>query len=121
MIDYQKLLIGTGCFLIAQSLSWYQTNGQFINTWMKDNPILVSAMMGIPVGLGYIYGTENIVNAFGNNSLWSARILGFVTGVFSFSILTYIHVKEGINLKTAVILGLATVVVILQVFWKVKD
>ena len=119
MIDYKKLLIGAGFFLFAQGLSWYQTNGQFINTWMKENPILLSALMGIPVGVGYIFGTENIVAAFGGESLWASRILGFVTGVFTFSILTYLHLKEGINLKTAVILVLATVIVTLQVFWKI--
>ena len=119
MIDYKKLLIGAGFFLFAQGLSWYQTNGQFINTWMKENPILLSALMGIPVGVGYIFGTENIVAAFGGESLWASRILGFVTGVFTFSILTYLNLKEGINLKTAVILVLATVIVTLQVFWKI--
>lgn len=120
-MDYKKLLIGAGFFFFAQSLSWYQTNGQFISTWMKDNPILLSAMMGIPVGLGYIFGTENIVAAFGGETLWASRIFGFVTGVLTFSILTYLHVKEGVNLKTAVILVLASVIVTLQVFWKVED
>lgn len=121
MIDYKKLLIGAGFFLFAQSLSWYQTNGQFISTWMKENPVLLSAILGIPIGIGYIFGTENVVAAFGGETLWASRILGFVTGVFTFSILTYLHVKEGINLKTAVILVLASVIVILQVFWKLED
>lgn len=118
MINYKELLIGSGFFLIAQSLSWYQTNGQFISTWMKDHPVITSALSGIPVGLGYIYGTAYIVSAFGGQSLWASRLLGFATGVFTFSILTFFHVKEGINLKTGVILALATMIVILQVFWK---
>ena len=121
MINYKELLIGAGFFLIAQSLSWYQTNGQFISTWMKEHPVLTSALSGIPVGLGYIYGTSYIVSAFGGESLWASRLLGFATGVFTFSILTYIHVKEGITLKTGVILGLASLIVILQVFWKTND
>ena len=121
MINYKDLLIGVGLFTVAQTLSWYQTNGQFINTWVKENPLIVSAVMGIPVGMGYIYGTTYIVEAFGGNTLWAARILGFVTGVTTFSILTYFHVKEGINIKTATILLLATAIVMLQVFWKIEE
>jgi hypothetical protein len=117
MIEYKKLLIGACFFLFAQSLSWYQTNGQFISTWVKEHPILMSALTGIPVGLGYIYGTAYIVEAFGGKSLWASRLIGFATGVFTFSILTYLNVKEGITLKTGVILALATTIVLLQVFW----
>ena len=121
MINYKELLIGAGIFFLAQTLSWYQTNGQYINEWVRDHPITVSAISGIPVGLGYIYGTTYIVSAFGGESLWASRIFGFVTGVLTFSILTYIHIKEGITLKTGVILGLATLIVLLQVFWKTND
>ena len=116
-MDLKKLFIGAFCFLFAQSLSWYQSNGQFISSWIKDNPVIVALVFGIPVGLGYIYGTTYIVEAF-EGKLWSARLLGFATGVFSFTILTYFHLKEGITIKTATILALAAVIVCLQVFWK---
>lgn len=119
MINYKDFFIGLGFFYIAQSLAWYQTNGQFISSWMKDNPIIVSGLFGIPIGLGYIYGTSYIVNAFAG-TLWSARLIGFATGVTSFAFLTYIHMREGINIKTAVILTLAVTIVLLQVFWKVN-
>ena len=33
-----KLLIGIILFTIGQALIWFQTNGQFINTWAKENP-----------------------------------------------------------------------------------
>lgn len=121
MIEYKKLFIGAFFFLVAQSISWYQTNGQFINSWVKENPVIMSALTGIPVGLGYIYGTAFIVEAFGGKSLWASRLIGFATGVLTFSILTYIHVKEGITLKTGVILALASTIVFLQVFWKTND
>ena len=100
-MNTKYLLIGAGLFLVAQSLSWFQTNGQFISTWMKENPVWVSLLMGIPVGMGYIYGTTYIVEAF-DGKLWPARIMGFVTGIVSFSFLTYVFMKEGINMKTGV-------------------
>jgi hypothetical protein len=119
MIKVKELLIGIGFFLIAQTLSWYQTNGQFISTWIKDNPLIVTFIMGVPIGMSYIYATTNIVDAFGG-TLWSARLFGFATGVFSFSFLTFFHVKEGINIKTATILLLAFIIMILQIFWKIE-
>ena len=73
--------------------------------------------MGIPVGMCYIYGTTYIVESF-NGQLWPSRLLGFATGIFSFTILTYLFMREGINMKTAIILLLATAIVLLQVFWK---
>lgn len=118
MIKLNELLIGAGLFFIAQSLSWYQTNGQFISGWMKDNPVIVAAVMGIPIGISYIYGTTYVVSAF-EGYLWPSRLLGFATGIVSFTALTYLHLKEGINIKTATILLLAIVIIMLQVFWKV--
>lgn len=116
-MSYKSLIIGCLLFLLGQSLSWFQTNGQFVSEWIKDNPILTSLLGGIPIGLSYIYGTTYIVEAF-NGALWSARIIGFATGILSFSLLTYMFMKQGINLKTGVIISLATIIIMLQVFWK---
>ncbi len=116
-MSHKQLFIGIALFLLAQSLAWFQTNGQFISTWVKDHPILISGLMGIPVGASYIYGTTFIVEYF-NGELWPARIVAFATGIFSFYILTLIFMKEGINVKTGTILILASMIIILQVFWK---
>ena len=116
-MNYKALLIGALYFILAQALSWFQTNGQFLNTWIKDNPFWVAAIMGVPVGMCYIYGTTYIVQAY-DGQLWPSRLIGFATGIFCFTLLSYIFMKEGINFKTAVILILATLIVLLQVFWK---
>ena len=115
-----KILLGAILFFAGQTLAWYQTNGQFISPWIKKHPILMSAIVGLPIGLAYIYGTTYIVEA-SNGLVWSARIIGFVTGILSFTFLTYWHMDQGVNLKTAVILGLITLVVILQVIWKDEE
>jgi hypothetical protein len=114
----KELLLGALLFFLGQGLVWYQTNGQFISPWIKNNPILVSAMFGIPIGVMYIYGTKYVAD-YSNGDLWPVRIVGFVTGILGFTVLTYINLNEGITLKTGVILTLATVIVLLQVFWKV--
>ena len=54
-MNWKTFLAGMGLFLLGQTLAWYQTNGQFISTWIKEHPILVAAIGGIPVGFFYIY------------------------------------------------------------------
>jgi hypothetical protein len=116
-MNYKNLLIGALLFALGQGLAWYQTNGQFISSWIKDNPVLTSFIFGIPIGVSYIYGTTYVVGAF-DGQLWPSRIIGFATGIFTFTLLTSIHLNQNIDLKTGVILSLATVIVLLQAFWK---
>jgi hypothetical protein len=113
----KELLIGGLLFLTAQALAWYQTNGQFISPWIKQHPVLVSALVGIPVGVMYIFGTTYIAQ-YSDGELWPVRIVGFVTGILGFTVLTYLHLGETITLKTGVILLLMVAIVLLQVFWK---
>ena len=114
----KELLLGAFLFFTGQVIAWYQTNGQFISPWIKNNPFLVSTIVGIPIGILYIYGTKYVA-IYSDGELWPIRIVGFVTGILGFTLLTSIHLNEGINLKTGVILLLASVIVILQVFWKI--
>ena len=116
-MNYKTLFLGLGLFLIGQILAWYQTNGQFISNWVKDHPILVALIGGVPVGYSYILGTTYIVEAFGGE-LWPSRLLGFAMGIIAFTLLAYLHLGETINVKTLTTLFLATSIVLIQVFWK---
>ena len=113
----KELLLGALFFFTGQVIAWYQTNGQFISPWIKQHPVIVSGIVGIPIGLFYIYGTTYIAE-YSDGELWPVRIVGFVTGILGFTLLTYIHLNEPVTLKTGVILLLMTVIVLLQVFWK---
>jgi hypothetical protein len=53
-----------------------------------------------------------------DNSLWSVRLIGFSMGVFSFTILTYLFMNEGLNVKNSITLALSVIIVLMQVFWK---
>ncbi len=117
MINLKSLSIGLFLFLIGQVLAWYQTNGQFISTWIKDHPLLTALIGGIPVGYSYILGTTYIVAAFGGE-LWPSRLLGFSMGVIAFTFLAYVHMGETITTKTLVTLLLALTIVLIQVLWK---
>ena len=92
-MNWKLFLGGMGLFLLGQTLAWYQTNGQFLSTWVKEHPILIAAIGGIPVGYSYILGTTYLVQAL-------------------------IHLNETVTLKTGIILMLAVIIVLLQVLWK---
>ena len=117
-MNIKHLLTGIAIFTLAQILAWYQTNGQFISSWMKDHPLLVSIIVGIPTGVCYIYGTKFIVSAGPEQALWPSRLIGFSCGIVTFTIITYLHTGENINLKTASCLVLALGIMLIQVLWK---
>jgi hypothetical protein len=103
-------------FTITQSAVWFQTNGQFISEWCKNNPFILS-LFGIPISLGYIYATKWAFIAF-DDLLWPGRLLGFALGIITFSIFTSYFMGEGITPKVIVSLLLAVMLVLIQAFWK---
>ena len=103
-------------FTVTQVAVWYQTNGQFISEWFKNNTFILS-LFGIPISFGYIYATRFAFEAF-DGMLWPGRLLGFALGIISFTILTNYYLGEGITPKVIVSLVLATVLVLIQAFWK---
>ena len=112
----RELLYTFLTFLIVQSAVWFQTNGQFIWSWFKDNPLILS-LFGIPISLGYIWASKFAFIAF-EGSLWPGRLIGFAMGIISFTILTNHFMGEGISPKIIVSLILAITLVCIQVFWK---
>lgn len=112
----KALLYTVIIFFITQTAVWFQTNGQFISEWCKNNPFILS-LFGVPISLGYIYATKWAFIAF-DSLLWPGRLLGFALGIISFTILTNYYLGEGITPKVIISLVLATVLVLIQAFWK---
>ena len=112
-----KLLLGLLCFLFGQIIIWYQTNAQFFSTWAKEHPVYMAAIFSFPISYTFIYGTKFIVESFGGQ-LWPGRLIGFGIGACCFGVLTFVHMGEGITMKTGVSLILATTLVLVQLFWK---
>tara|TARA_R110000751_G_scaffold253020_1_gene352636 strand:+ start:237 stop:581 length:345 start_codon:yes stop_codon:yes gene_type:complete len=112
----KALLYSILIFLITQSSVWFQTNGQFISEWCKNNPFVLS-LFGVPISLGYIYATKWAYIAF-DDLLWPGRLLGFALGIIIFSFLTNCLMGEGITPKVIVSLLLAALLVLIQVLWK---
>jgi len=106
------LLLYTG----AQGLIWYQTNLQFFNEWAKDKPAIM-ALMGLPISYLLIYAAKYVVAGF-DGLLWPGRLIGFATGMLIMGVFTYLHMNEGITLKTGITLLLAFIIVMIQLYWK---
>lgn len=90
-------------------------NTQFMWCWARNNQWFL-ALFGVPIAYLFIKGTSFIYNYYG--AIWPSRILGFSIGTLVFSILTYLLMKEGINLKTGICLGLSVMIILIQVLWK---
>jgi hypothetical protein len=118
-MNWKLFWIGCGWFAIAQSITWFTSNLQLVYPWLKTTKgIGLMVIASMPATIGYIMGTKHLYEA--TSTLWSVRLLGFSMGVLTFTIWTYLIMKEGITMKTAVSLALSVVIVLLQVFWKTK-
>ena len=116
-MKYNDLLIGIAAFLAAHILAFFQLNGQFFKMdWFRKNEILVAAF-GFILSFFYIWGTKYAVSGF-NGLLWPARFIGFGVGMIIYAIGVWYFFSEGINMKTTVSLGLAILLIIIQVLWK---
>ena len=116
-MKYNDLLIGILAFLAAHILAFFQLNGQFFKMdWFRKNEIIVAAF-GFILSFFYIWGTKYAVSGFGG-LLWPARFIGFGVGMIIYAIGVWYFFSEGINMKTTVSLGLAILLIIIQVLWK---
>ena len=116
-MKYYDLLIGIGAFVAAHILTFFQLNGQFFKMdWFRKNEIWVAAA-GMILSFFYIWGTKYAVSGFGG-LLWPARFIGFGVGMIIYAIGVWYFFSEGINMKTTVSLGLAILLIIIQVLWK---
>ena len=120
MINWKLFIIGCLWFAFAQTITWFTSNLQLIYPWLKSTKgVIICVIASCPATVGYIMATRNLYTAM-NDSLWSVRLIGFSMGVLTFTVLTYIYMKEGLNMKNTITLGLSIIIVLMQVFWKTK-
>ena len=103
-------------FLIAHILTFFQLNGQFFNSWAKNN-VFILCLMGIPISWLYIEATKMGFIEF-EGLIWPGRLLGFAAGMLTFAICANVFMGEGLTTKTVVSLVLATILTLIQVFWR---
>ncbi len=116
LMDY-RLVVGFLLFMIAQTVAWYQLNSQFVWDYWKDKALLASLIFSVPVSLMFWYGTKFVYDA--SDALWTCRFLAFSSGMIIFPILTWMHLHESpFSIKTMLCLGLACLIIAIQVFMK---
>ena len=103
-------------FFIVQVITWFQLNGQFFSPWFKNN-VFILCLMGVPISWLYIEATRIGFIAF-DGLIWPGRLLGFAMGILTFAICANMFMGEGLNTKTVISLILATILTLIQVFWK---
>jgi multidrug transporter EmrE-like cation transporter len=116
MTDITKLLQGIIVGVLAQALSFFQLQGQLKYTFLKDH-YWITILIGIPISMCFMFSVKNLVLSF-DGQLWPSRLIGFSIGAIVFSLLSYFMFNEPINLKTGICLGLAFLILIIQLFWK---
>jgi hypothetical protein len=103
-------------FSIAQCIAWVQMNAPILwNSFNRYKWFLM--LLGIPVTWMFMSATKYAVTGFEGN-LWPGRILSFVTGIITFTALTWFLKGEAVTIKTSVCLVLAFAILLIQVFWK---
>ena len=111
MLFNKEILFCVLILFFTQIVIWFQLNAQVKWDWFKDNYLLM-ALLGTPISYALMYSTKYGYLGFGN--LWSIRLLGFAVGIISFPFITYLVLGEGVTLKTGLSLGLAVIIMLLQ-------
>ena len=100
-------------FVFANILIWYQLNSQLVWEWAKGvKSMWVMSLLGIPISLLLWYCTKIGYSGFGN--LWAVRFMGFATSMLTFPIMTYFYLGEPMSFKTILTLGLAVIIMLIQ-------
>ena len=114
MMEKSHLIILTILiFFLNNIFIWYQLNGQLVwDFWKSTKGIIVMLLMEIPISGLFYLGTKIGYQGFGN--LWSVRFIGFAVSMITFPIMTYFYLGEVMTMKTFLTLGLAIIIMLLQ-------
>ena len=115
-MNYRLITLAIVLFTLGQGLVWIQVNGPILWDWAKKYKLLLM-LFGIPITYLFMEATRLAVTGF-EGEFWPGRFASFVSGIMIFTLMTYIFKGEGITLKTAVSLTLASCIILIQLFWK---
>ena len=111
-----KLFIGIILLVCIYVVGWYQLHGQFISQWFKKHEFVL-LFLSVPNTYVSIRAIKIISDHF-NGQVWPNRMLTFSIGLIMFTILSYCHFNEKIGLKTLTLIGLAGLILTIQIVWK---
>jgi len=112
----KNLLLGVLFILLAQIIAWFQQFATIRWPWFKDHVWVLVVVLGIPTSYLFIWGAQHLYGEVA--SVWSVRLIQFSIGMGVVLGLTYFIMNEPLSLKNGVCLFLATLIVIIQSFWR---
>lgn len=112
----KNLILGVVLIALAQIGAWVQQFAQMKWPWFKDHLWVLVLGLGIPVSYLFIWGAQYLYMDM--SSVWSVRLTQFSIGMFAVLGLTYFVMGETLSLKNFICVVLATIIVLIQSFWK---
>jgi len=112
----KNLILGVIFIFLAQVIAWFQQFATIRWPWFKDHVWVLVVLLGIPTSYLFIWGAQHIYSEV--PSVWSVRLIQFSIGMGVVLGLTYFVMNESLTLKNIVCLILATMIVLIQSFWK---
>jgi hypothetical protein len=115
-MEIVKLAIFLFTVFFAHLAVWLQINSQFFDTKWKI-PMWGMVLFGVPISWLWIKATQLGVEAF-DGKFWPQRLVAFAIGMIIYTVLTSLVFGQYVDTKTTVCLILATLIVLVQVFWR---
>jgi hypothetical protein len=112
----KNVILGLLFILLAQMGGWFQQFAQMKWLWFKEHQWVSVFLLGVPTSYFFIWGAQYLYSEVA--SVWSVRLFQFSIGMGVVFGLTYYVMNEPLTLKNGVCLALATVIVLIQTFWK---
>ena len=112
-----NFILGIIYAVIAQVLTFVQLQGQFKWDWMKEHPLIVACIGGVPISLLYIFSVKHLVVAY-DGEKWPSRLIGFAVGAIVFTVMSWSWFREPLTTKTLLCLGLSVCILAVQLLWK---
>lgn len=100
---------------LAQMISFVQLQGQMAWKFPKENPTIMM-LLGLPISYIFIKTTKLFNEHF--EATWPGRLIGFGVGIIIFTIMSWMIFREHPTPKTISCLVLASMIVLIQIFWK---
>lgn len=116
-MNYRMLAIYFLILVVAQFVSWYQSNSLILWDWLRQNYVPVVVLSSPFVGLAFAYATKIGYDTLG--SLWAVRFSAFSIGYLVFIFLAWYHLGENpFSPKNIVTSILCFALLGIQIFWK---
>ena len=113
MIWNKYIFITILLFVVTIIIIWFQLNSQLVWKWAEGyKSMWLMSLLGIPISLLFWLATKFGYIGFGN--LWALRFLGFAASMITFPFMTYYFLGEPMTLKVCVTMGLAIIIMIIQ-------